>query len=187
MDSLTSLDVSIIDIIQNFIRNDLFDWFFPKITMLGNAGVFWITLGVLLLFPKKTRKTGASMLLALTIGFIIGNLILKNAFARIRPYELKGALVTAKELLTSVPKDYSFPSGHTLASFGAATAIYKNKKWCGVLALVLASLIGFSRLYLYVHYPSDVVVALFMGILFGNLAYYIVGKYLEYKKKDYIN
>ena len=140
------------------------------ITSLGNGGIFWIILAaaMLLIFPKKYRKVGL-------IELILCNLILKNVVARIRPYEVKQTI----ELLIAKPIDYSFPSGHSSASFAAATAIFMWRKKEGTAALILAALIAVSRLYLTVHYPSDVLVGTITGILYGIASYFIAQQLMK--------
>ena len=108
------------------------------------------------------------------LGLIIGNGILKNLVARTRPFDLGNAVVSRNRLLIEAPTDYSFPSGHTLASFEAATAIYKDHTLYGFAAFVLALLIAFSRIYLQVHYPSDVLGGAILGFLLGLLGSTIV-------------
>ena len=146
----------------------------PLITKLGDAGIFWIALALILLIPKKTRRTGAAMGVAMLIGLIIGNGILKNVIARTRPFDISHPVLPKNRLLIDPPTDYSFPSGHTLASFEAATAIYKDHTVYGFAAFVLALLIAFSRIYLQVHYPSDVIGGAILGFLFGMLGSTIV-------------
>ena len=117
---------------------------------------------------------------------IICNLILKNAVARIRPFDVNPAV----ELLIAKPGDYSFPSGHTAASFAAVTALYLAKEKYWYLALILSIAIAFSRLYLYVHYPTDILGGLVVGIGSGILAYLILKKKLqlpEWKKLKNVN
>ena len=159
----------------------------PVITLLGDAGIFWIAIAVVLLFFPKTRKVGLGMGAALIMGLLICNCMLKPLTARIRPYDyqLEHFGVTIK-LLIEAQHDFSFPSGHTIASFEAAGVIaLNNKKW-GLPALILASLIAFSRLYLYVHYPTDVLVSVLLGLALafvGNqLAHWVPDRYLLLKK-----
>ena len=123
-------------------------------------------MGLLFLFPKKTRKAGVTALLALAIGAVVTNLCLKDLVARIRPYDSVEGLVP----LVARLKDYSFPSGHTCASFACAGVYYKAfpGKW-GKAAMVLAVLIALSRLYVGVHYPTDVLVSLILGSIYGAL------------------
>ena len=149
----------------------------PLITVLGNAGIFWIITAVaLLLFPKH-RKTGLSMGVALILGLIVCNITMKPLLARMRPYDYQLAhFGTQIQLLIATPHDFSFPSGHTLASFEAATVLLIRNRKLGIPAIVLACLIAFSRLYLYVHYPTDVLFSVGMGIGFGFLGNFLVGK-----------
>lgn len=148
--------------IQEYIRQDWMDGIWKTITHLGDAGWFWILLGILLLIPKKTRKAGIAALMALAIGALITNVALKNIVARIRPYEV----VEGLKLLIEPQLDFSFPSGHTCASFGAALAMYSflERKW-GIPLVILAVLISLSRLYVGVHYPTDVIGGAVVGVL----------------------
>ena len=145
----------------NGIHSEVLDKIMIGITYLGEKGIFWISIGVILLFFKKTRKCGLFMLIAMGLGLIIGNGILKNVVARQRPCWLDPTI----NLLVKNPKDFSFPSGHTLASFEAAiTIMFFNRKW-GSAALVTAILIGISRLYLFVHFPTDVLGGAILGTI----------------------
>lgn len=136
------------------------------ITSLGDAGIFWIALSVLLLLIPKTRKLGIVMALALILEALVCNLMLKPLVARVRPYDLNPAV----QLLLKAPADYSFPSGHTGASFAAATALFCQKSRLWIPAAILSVLIAFSRMYLYVHYPTDVLAGAALGIITGWLA-----------------
>ncbi len=157
---ITDFDLRILDFIQSHMKCEFLDKVLPPITHLGDAGIFWILLGLVCLFSIKTRKMGLQVLASLALGYIIGNLILKNVIARERPYTLNTNIV----LLIKEQLDYSFPSGHTLASFSAAITIFFYKKKWGVAALVLASLIAFSRMYLYVHFPTDILGAILLAM-----------------------
>ena len=179
-----NFDLPILDWIAEHLHCGFLDKVMPLITLLGDAGIFWIAIAVVLLFFPKTRKMGLSMGAALLLGVLICNIIMKPAFARIRPYDYQlehfGKTI---QLLVATPHDFSFPSGHTIASFEAATAIcIHNKKW-GIPALVLACLIAFSRLYLYVHYPTDVLASVVLGIGFAFLGSWMVKKGYEIAKK----
>jgi len=178
---LNGFELKILDFIRENLANPVLDTVMPIITKFGDGGVFWIALAVIFLIFKKTRKMGLCMGLALLMGFITGNLILKNVVGRIRPYDLNPEI----EILVKHLSDYSFPSGHTLASFEAATAIFINNKKIGIPALVLAFLIAISRIYLYVHYPSDVLAAIILGIGFAILSCFVVRKYQD--KIPYLN
>lgn len=143
------------------------------ITSFGESGIFWIVLSLSLMVFKKTRKAGFSMGLALLLGVILGNGVMKNLFARPRPYTLDPTL-SHRLAWGEMTADYSFPSGHTLASFEAATALFLHHKKWGVAALVLAFFVSFSRLFLLVHYPSDLIAGALFGVLFALLAVRIV-------------
>lgn len=158
------MDFEILYFINQF-HFEFLDKLMILITHMGTKGIFWISVGVLLLLFKKTRICGLTVLVALLLSLLIGNIALKNIVARPRPCWID----TTINMLISVPKDYSFPSGHTFASFAAATSIFLYYKKAGAAALVLAFLIGFSRLYLFVHFPTDVL----CGAIFGVAAAYI--------------
>lgn len=175
---MNEAELKILDFIHEHFTCKFLDIFMPFITKFGDGGVFWIIVALLFIIFNKTRKTGFSMGAALLIGLIIGNLILKNAFARIRPYDLN--TVIQSELLVPVLSDFSFPSGHTLASFEAATVLLIRDKRFGIPAMVLAVLVALSRLYLYVHYPTDVLAGAVLGIGIAFLACFIIDKL--YKK-----
>ncbi len=165
---ITGIDIAILEAIQG-IKCGFLDLLVPLITRLGDGGIFWIALAVIFLIFKKTRKMGLAMGFALIFGLIVGNITLKPLIARIRPYDLAGYEAIRAKLLVEPLKDFSFPSGHTLASFEGATAIFMfNKKW-GIPALALAAMVALSRLYLFVHYPSDVLAGLILGVTFGIL------------------
>ncbi len=166
------MELRFLDFLQT-IHTPLLDKILAFITSLGNAGIIWIVLAVVLLILPKTRKTGIIVAAALLMDLILCNLILKNLVARVRPYDVN----TAIAILIKKPLDFSFPSGHTAASFAAMTALFLAKmKKAWIAALVLAVLIAFSRLYFYVHYPTDVLGGAVVGILSGIIGYEIVEK-----------
>lgn len=171
-----NIELKILDWFQT-LHTPVLDKFMTSVTKLGNAGIFWIILMVLFLLIPKMRKTGVVMAAALIIDLLLCNVLLKNFVARTRPYDVN----TGIQLLVAKLRDYSFPSGHTAASFASATALYfagEKKLWKP--ALVLACLIAVSRLYLYVHYPTDVLGGVVIGIIAGYLGYRLV-KVLEDK------
>lgn len=145
--------------IREHLTNPFLDTVMPYISSLARTGEVWILLAVILLCFKKTRKAGVAMGLAMACGYLIGNMGMKNLFARTRPYDM-----VEVELLVAKLHDFSFPSGHTLVSFEAATALTVYHRRWGIAALVLAALIAYSRLYLFVHYPTDVVVGAILGV-----------------------
>jgi undecaprenyl-diphosphatase len=170
-----NFDLPILDWIAEKLSCGFLDFLMPAVTVLGNGGMFWIALAVALILIPKTRRVGISMGAALLIGLVVCNLTLKPLLARMRPYDYQlthfGRTIS---LLIAAPHDYSFPSGHTLASFeGAIVLFLYHKKW-GLPALLLASLIAFSRLYLYVHYPTDVLASLALALGIALLAKWAV-------------
>ena len=163
-----SFDLPILDWIQANLQSGIMDKIMPIVTVFGDGGIFWIAWAVLLFLIPKTRKTGLGMGFALMMGLVLCNLTLKPLVARIRPYDLKfeyfGITI---QLLGERMHDFSFPSGHTIASFEAAVVLLKNNKKMGIPAMILAVLISFSRLYLYVHYPTDVIASVILGTIFA--------------------
>ena len=160
---MLSFELSILDWIQTNLRNPVMDLLMPAITTLGNKGLIWILLAGILLFMPKHRKVGIAVLAGLVLEAVCCNLVLKPLVARIRPCDVNPAV----QLLIARPDDFSFPSGHTGASFAAVSALYASRSRLWVPSLILAILISFSRLYLYVHYPTDVLVGLLLGIMTG--------------------
>ena len=172
-----SFDLPILEWIQANMTNPVLDFLMPIITLLGDAGIFWIACAVILLFTKKYRKIGLGMGIALMMGLVVCNMILKPTVMRPRPYDFQWDMF-GKEitLLIEAQHDYSFPSGHTIASFEACTVLMLGNKKLGIPATLLAILIAFSRLYLYVHYPTDVIVSVILGTLFGVIGYLVTHK-----------
>lgn len=185
----SNFDFSVFQWIQEHVWCAFLDAVMPIITVLGEGGWVWIVIAVLFLFMPKYRKAGVTMAFALILMLILNDGILKNVFARPRPFNFEPfeALYAVfpqgadgkPELLVGLPSSFSFPSGHTSSSFAAAFAILLNKKWkAGVPALLLAALIGFSRNYLMVHYPTDVLFGALMGVLYAVLAYFLIARFV---------
>lgn len=170
-----SFDLPILDWIQATLQSDFMDQFMPFITKFGDHGTFWMIVAALLFVFPKTRKTGLGMAIAMLMGLLICNVTLKPLVGRIRPYDLQAELGITIQLLGERMHDFSFPSGHTIASFEAAVVLLKNSKKMGIPALILAVLIAFSRLYLYVHYPTDVIVSVILGTLFAFIGNALAG------------
>lgn len=173
------VEYRILDFLQG-IRTLVGDAAMCFITKLGDAGIIWITLAVILLLFPKTRRTGMVVMAALCADLILCNGILKDLFARIRPCDIN----TQIQLLIARPDDFSFPSGHTAASFAAVTALYlsgESALWKPALAL--ACLIAFSRLYLYVHYPTDILGGVLVGLVSGYAGYVIIRQWMERKER----
>ena len=166
--------------IQDNIRTDFLDPVMLFITRLGNAGIFWIAVTAVLLLIKKSRKVGVCCLIALLLQITIVNGVIKNLVGRIRPYDV----VEGLNCLVGVQKDPSFPSGHTSSSFAVSWVIFrKMPKKFGIPALIIATLIALSRLYVGVHYPTDVIAGVVFGILLALGAMFLTDKLFAYLEK----
>lgn len=170
MDGLNPFDQTIMVAVQSACHNPVTDAVFPVITYLGEKGIFWIVLalGLAILGGKSGwRRCGVLMLLAMLAGLLIGEAGIKNMVCRPRPFQDYPGFAA---LLIPPPSGFSFPSGHTCSSFAAATVVFcRDKRW-GAGALGLAMLIGFSRIFLFVHYPTDVLAGAALGVLCGLAA-----------------
>lgn len=167
---MTQLDLMILDWIQAHLRCGFLDFLMPLVTMLGEVGIIWILLALVLLARKDTRPLGLAVAAALAVDVLLCNVIIKPLVARPRPFTLREVA-----LLVPPPKDFSFPSGHTAASFAAVGALWREKSRLRVPALALAIAIALSRLYLYVHYPSDVFAGLLLGLACGFAGSFFAG------------
>lgn len=171
---IQSIDWSILYWIRDTMHNGVLDFLMPKITALGNVGAIWIIAAGAMTVSKKYRKFGVALFVALLLGALIANVWLKPFVARPRPCWLDPVT-----LLIANPKDYSFPSGHTLASvIGAFILTAANRKF-GYFAIPLAVLIAFSRLYLFVHFPSDVLTSVCLGLLISATTVWTMRKLCE--------
>ena len=151
------------------IRTDFLDYIVPKITFLGDAGWFWIAVAFIFIVLPFNRKIGFQSAVALILTALVCNIILKPSIMRARP-----CWIEEVEMLVKIPKDFSFPSGHSNASFAVATSIFMRNKKLGIPAIILAAAIALSRLYVFVHWPTDVIVGILVGITGGVVSYFIV-------------
>ncbi|OPJ63846.1 phosphatase PAP2 family protein [Clostridium oryzae] len=172
-------DAAILLFIKNNMHSYLMDKTMIFMTRLGNGGLIWFVICILLILSKRYRRAGFTALTALVITTILGEGIIKHIVRRARPF----TNIEDMKLLIARPISYSFPSGHTGASFAAATVLSKYFKKYSLFIFVLAVLIAFSRLYLYVHYPTDVLAGVILGIISGIMANSFVNKYV-YKRKE---
>lgn len=173
------IELQILNLIQK-IRTPFLDSFMSSVTKLGNAGIIWILLTIVLLLIPKTRKAGVTLALALIADLILCNIILKPLVARIRPFDVN----TAIQLIIKRPHDYSFPSGHTAASVASVVALYfAGQKRLWKAALILTCLIAFSRMYLYVHYPTDILGGIAAGIIAGYIGYGVAFKLVAWRER----
>lgn len=162
---IQTIDFAVLDWIQQNMRCEFLDALMRGLSVIGEYGAVWIAVTVLLLLLKAHRKCGLQMTAGLISGLLVGNVILKRLINRPRPFTIN----TDMTLLVSAPHGSSFPSGHAIACFVAATILLRYDKRMGIPALILAILISFSRLYLYVHFPSDVLAGALIGVALGFL------------------
>lgn len=189
-DFIVGVDVAIYQFVDS-IMNPVLDVIMTFITHLGDTpGIVWWVLGVCLLIPRKTRKLGVLLIGGLAIASLINNVALKNLIERPRPYLIDAEVWKNAGYeyiwpnLIEKSSSWSFPSGHTSTSIGAAFAMllgcFKNKKFLaiGIPAFILSLLIGFSRIYVHVHYPTDVIAGAVVGLIGGLIAYLLIAKLL---------
>ena len=171
MNAIFNFDSAILLWLQNSFRNPVLNPIMIFITHLGDKGLFWIALTLLFLCFRKTRRVGVTSMISMVIGLIVVNIMLKNWVARVRPYEL----IEELELIIEKQHDFSFPSGHATNALACAWVMFRllDKK-ASVPALILALLICFTRLHVGVHYPTDVLAGIVVGILAAELAIVIV-------------
>ncbi len=168
---MNPFDSAVMTFVQSGFHNPITDTIFPAVTYLGESGIFWILLSLLIIaLGRKNgwRTTGCLMLAAMLLGLLLGEIALKNIICRPRPVQEMPEI----SLLIPPPSGYSFPSGHSCASFAAATIIFLKDKRPGTAALALAALIAFSRVFLFVHYPTDVLAGSLLGVLCALAAAY---------------
>lgn len=164
-------EFAFLDWLQQF-RNPVLDALAVFFNYVGEHGEIWIAFTLILLLFRRTRKAGLAMAIALISYLIAGDFILKPLFARPRPCDVN----TAVTILVNRPHGHSFPSGHTASAFAAAFALWLQNRKLGVPALVLAAFIAFTRLYLYVHFPTDILGGMALGLALGALASWMADK-----------
>lgn len=177
---MSDFDFFILDFIREHCTSGVGDAVIPIITSLGNAGIIWIMFTVIMLCIKKYRKIGIIMAISLILDLLLCNIVLKPLIARPRPFTMRPWI----ELIIQPPGDFSFPSGHTAASFAIASALLfaKNRLW--MPTMILAVVIAYTRLYLYVHYPTDILGGIAVGFISGFLANLIYNKIINIKKTN---
>ena len=178
---LTEFDI--LDAIYD-IRCTVFNYIMHFFTLLGEGGVFWISLVIVLMIIPKTRRLGFCAAAALAAEALMVNVIIKPLVKRVRPCYANTKRVI--DTIVKVPNDYSFPSGHAGASFAVSTVITRHNLKLGLLSLLTSALIGFSRLYFYVHYPTDVLtgtmIGVFTGIIMDKLIAHLLKRHDEKKQ-----
>ncbi|WP_019849946.1 phosphatase PAP2 family protein [Desulfitobacterium sp. PCE1] len=177
------IDMNLLKLIHDYTQNALFDKAMPIITFLGDKGLIWIFIAVALIASKEYRKVGTMVICALLLSSILGEGLLKHLVQRPRPF----TVVPAIQLLISKPLTYSFPSGHTASAFAAAGVLSKMMRKYRVYVVMLALLIAFSRMYLFVHYPADIIAGIMLGLICSKMIVYFfefVNKRLNNKHED---
>ena len=166
--------------IQDYLRYPIVDDIVVFISKLGDMGFIWVVFGIIFLFPRKTRRAAILSLAALVCAHLLCNEVIKDYVCRIRPYDVIDGL----SILIDRPTDYSFPSGHAMCSFAAAIVYFRHQpRRLGVPMLVIAIVIAASRLYIGVHYPSDVIIGALLGTIIAAIFILIFGKRNKKMKK----
>lgn len=186
---IQSIDFAILDFIQNTFKCVFLDYAMAFFSYIGEAGGIWIIASVIMMCFRRTRATGVMVICAVLVGFLIGEVGLKHLIARQRPFVVNPDISP----FISAPSGYSFPSGHSCSSFAAASVLFAQNKKIAVPAFIVAVLIAFSRLYNYVHFPSDVLFGILLGIICAAVTVFVFRKFgfdkklsgdLKYKKVD---
>lgn len=158
------MELELLHVIQN-LHTPFLDSVMVFLSKLGDHGMVWVAIAVLLLAGRKTRSCGIRMLVSMLVCLLVGNVFLKNWICRARPCWVDQSV----KMLVDIPRDYSFPSGHTMHGFAAAVVLWFYDRKMGWIALALAAAIAFSRLYLFVHYPTDVLAGFCIGTITAML------------------
>lgn len=174
---IQSMDIKILLYINQFFHNAFMDKFMIFMSTIGNLGMVWIAIAAVLIITKKYRKTGFMLLGAVILTAILGEGILKHLVRRGRPFQV----MEVSNMLIQKPMSYSFPSGHTSSSFAAAGVLSKEFKKYGPVFWIAAVLIAYSRMYLYVHFPSDVL----GGAILGLVSAFMIRYFFRYLKDNF--
>ena len=167
---IDNFDNFILFIIEKYLHNRYLDIVMPIVTFTGNLGIIWIVIALALIVDKPYRVIGISIILTLIIGTIVGEGIVKHIVRRVRPCNKQDNT----GLHGLKPISYSFPSGHTLSSFAAAEMLSLFFTEYRIIFMAIAFLISLSRLYLYVHYPTDVIAGFIIGVLCSKIIFIIL-------------
>ncbi len=179
---INDVEYGILNFIQG-IRSPSLDVLMIIITYIGSTAILGILPALILMLKKGSRHYGFTIAVSMILGQIAGSLLLKNIVMRPRPFNLPQGILAADTLLISPPMgEYSFPSGHSVTAFSSASALYFYNKKLGVAAYIIAAFIGLSRIYLYVHFPTDVLAGAALGIMCGFFSRFIVNKVLAKAK-----
>lgn len=172
MEALLAFDRSVSLYVAQHLRPEWLDPVMVAVSLVGNAGLIWFLFAAAMFCKPKYRRGGIVLVCAMALSFLLGNILIKNLVMRPRPcWEFPQVA-----MLVAVPRDYSFPSGHTLAAFTAASVIFCVNRRAGVAAYLFAAFMGFSRLYLFVHYTTDILAGAALGCLVGFLTVFVFYK-----------
>ena len=166
MEAIQSFDTTVLNAIQQTLRCGFLDTAAVFLSYLTSYGIIWIVLGIILLFFRRTRPAGIILLMALALGYLTGDVLLKHLVNRPRPFVDNPGIT----LLIKQPSGASFPSTHCTLAAASTTVLLARFRGLGIAALLMTICIAFSRLYLYVHYPTDVICGLLLGVLCGSAA-----------------
>jgi undecaprenyl-diphosphatase len=172
-DILQQADSSVLLFLQEHVRNPILNPVMFFFSVIGNAGLIWIALSICLILYKKTRRQGFILLVCIAICYVLNDILIKNLVQRARPYLLIDELEVLLKRF-SASKSWSFPSGHACSSFAAAFALRKSFGKTGALFYIPAILISLSRMYIGVHYPSDIICGAIVGTIGSAAVYYII-------------
>ncbi len=172
IEMIYNVDFAILGFIQTAIKCAFLDPIMAVVSYVGEAGAVWIAASIVMICFRKTRSVGVMVLCAITAGYIIGELGIKNIVCRPRPF------IENPDIVLNIypPSGYSFPSGHSCSSFAAAIVMLLCDKRLGIPAAVLAALVAFSRLYNYVHFPSDVLCGIILGVICAVITVFVFRK-----------
>lgn len=184
LEFIQEFDFRVLECIQQNMRCGFLDSVFPVISNTLFVGLFWGMAAICMLFTKKYRRCGIAAIVCILLGLLCGNLFLKHLFARARPCWIK----PIAGMIVAVPKDFSFPSAHTAISFIAAIVFLRHSRAFGIPALVFAAILAFTRLYLYVHFPTDILGGLILAAalaIFGDLlTQKVIDRVVERKRRS---
>lgn len=174
------MEMTILQLIQSW-HNPILDRIMVLVfnDFVGAKGELWLIIGLILFLIPKTRKCGICVIVSYTLAFFIGDGVLKELIGRVRPCNVD----TSFSLIVKRPSSYSCPSVHSMLAFTSAVAIFMNYRKTGIVALVFAILIGFSRMYFFVHYPSDVLFGAILGSIIGYIVFRLIDKGMYIKEK----
>lgn len=174
MDIIREIDFMVLEYIREHLRNGFLDNIMPVVTAFGNMGMFWVVVALIISAKRKYRKCSITMMIGMILGVILGNFVVKNIVRRDRPCWIN----EIGDMLIANPQDFSFPSGHTMSSFIAATILFYYDKRLGVPSFGVALLIAFSRMYLYVHFPTDIIGGAMLGVGIAIMTVSLTNRYI---------